>query len=174
MIVVIFYALGSALIWVIELIDAFERGWKLVGEFALQPVTIPLFVFWLVAGAGVIGIVAIVEPWAGARRSRTDNDVLTSGNEFNALCGTLRRHYSHGYGINVFSALFSPEYRIDAFHIYTTLEQLNISTIPVDIEHKQRQEILLQLIDLSGRSDVEAAIAYMSNVNEKVNARANE
>lgn len=161
------YFLGSAVMWVVQLIDALNQGWEWVDEFAFQPVTLPLFVVYLVSGAAVIGIIAVIEPKAkdllqGKRqRGLPEKLTATPEQEFQEIHGTLRRHYSDGFGINVISAVISPRYRIDANQIHTTLLRLDVPTIPVGIHHAVRQSILLQLIEFSRRSDLIGARGFM-------------
>ena len=159
--------LGNVLIWIVDLIEALNKGWSLFGMFAFQPVLMPLFLAFIVIGIAVIGVVAVIESkvkdWMNKRRQirPTHAHVATLEEDFHAIHDTLKRHYSDGFGINILSATISPRYRIDANQIHTTLLRLDVPTIPVGIDHAVRQSILLQLIEFSRRSDLIGARTFM-------------
>ena len=166
-VVIIVVLVGNALIWIVELIDALQQGWSLLGEFAFQPIALPLFLVCGVFGIAVIGVVAVIEPkakdWLNKKRQNglTHERQASLEKEFNAIHDTLKRHYSDGFGINILSAVISPRYRIDANQIHTALRRLDVPAIPSGTNHAGRQLILLQLIEFSRRSDLTGARAFM-------------
>ena len=166
-VVIIFLLVGNALIWIVEFIDALQRGWSLLGEFAFQPIALPLFLVCGVFSVAIIGVVAVIEPkakdWLNKKRQNglTHEHQASPEEEFHAIHDTLKRHYSDGFGINILSAVISPRYRIDSNQIRTTLQRLDVPRIPVGIDHGVRQHVILQLIEFSRRSDLTGARAFM-------------